>query len=206
MDEITHTIMPSGGQWGGAALGAGVGGLLGSWLGNGGFGGYGYRGAGAGTTWTLVKSASSGMGEIPDPAAINITDYWNHEYPGSNGKVFLYVVEGIRLPKTQRETACRVLYAWFSTVGEKGFTPQMIRPGEWLTANVYAAGITDARVSKLHAICKTKPEAERPREPAGDNTPPPLIKMEDLINDGNPAGADGRNAPDNPGERRKNNR
>ena len=160
----------------------------------------------AGTTWTLVKSASSGMGEIPDPAAINITDYWNHEYPGSNGKVFLYVVEGIRLPKTQRETACRVLYAWFSTIGEKGFTPQMIRPGEWLTANVYAAGITDARVSKLHAICKTKPEAERPREPAGDNTPPPLIKMEDLINDGNPAGADGRNAPDNPGERRKNNR
>ena len=63
-----------------------------------------------------------------------------------------------------------------------------------------------ARVSKLHAICKTKPEAERPREPAGDNTPPPLIKMEDLINDRNPAGADGRNAPDNPGERRKNNR
>jgi hypothetical protein len=160
----------------------------------------------AGTTWTLVKSASSGMGEIPDPAAINITDYWNHEYPGSGGKVFLYVVEGIRLPKTQRETACRVLYAWFSTIGEKSFTPQMIRPGEWLTANVYAAGITDARVSKLHAICKTKPEAERPREPAGDNTPPPLIKMEDLINDRSAAGADGRNAPDNPGERRKNNR
>lgn len=43
MDEITHTIMPSGGQWGGAALGAGVGGLLGSWLGNGGFGGYQYH-------------------------------------------------------------------------------------------------------------------------------------------------------------------
>ena len=39
MDEITHTIMPSGGQWGGAALGAGVGGLIGSWPGNGGFGG-----------------------------------------------------------------------------------------------------------------------------------------------------------------------
>ena len=45
MDEITHTIMPSGGQWGGAALGAGVGGLIGSWLGNGGFGGFGGRGA-----------------------------------------------------------------------------------------------------------------------------------------------------------------
>ena len=24
MDEITHTIMPSGGNWGGTALGAGV--------------------------------------------------------------------------------------------------------------------------------------------------------------------------------------
>lgn len=41
MDEITHTILPSGtGGWGGTALGAGFGGLLGSWLGNG-FGGFG---------------------------------------------------------------------------------------------------------------------------------------------------------------------
>ena len=159
-----------------------------------------------GASWQLVTSASSGMGEIPDPAAVNVTDYWNHEFPGSGGKVFLYVVEGVRIPKTQRETPCRILYAWFSTVNQPAFTPQMIRPAEWLVANVFAAGITDARVSKLHAICKTKPEAERPREPAGDNTPPPLIKMEDLINDRSAAGADGRNAPDNPGERRKNNR
>ena len=37
MDEITHTIMPGNtGGWGGTALGAGVGGLIGSWLGNGG--------------------------------------------------------------------------------------------------------------------------------------------------------------------------
>ena len=49
MDEITHTIMPGNtGGWGGTALGAGVGGLVGSWLGNGGFGGFGYRGAWAG--------------------------------------------------------------------------------------------------------------------------------------------------------------
>lgn len=47
MDEVTHTIMPQGGAWGGTALGAGVGGPIGSWLGNGGFGGLGYRGAGA---------------------------------------------------------------------------------------------------------------------------------------------------------------
>lgn len=46
MDEITHTIMPgNNGGWGGTALGAGVGGLIGSWLGNGGFGGFGGRGA-----------------------------------------------------------------------------------------------------------------------------------------------------------------
>ena len=48
MDEITHTILPNaGGNWGGTALGAGIGGLVGSWLSNGGFGGLGYRGAGA---------------------------------------------------------------------------------------------------------------------------------------------------------------
>lgn len=42
-DEIMHTVLPSSGgnAWGGSALGAGVGGLIGSWLGNGGFGGFG---------------------------------------------------------------------------------------------------------------------------------------------------------------------
>ena len=49
MDEITHTILPNAGSgWGGTALGAGFGGLLGSWLGNG-FGGFGgNRAAGIG--------------------------------------------------------------------------------------------------------------------------------------------------------------
>ena len=160
----------------------------------------------SGASWQLVKSASSGMSEIPDPAAVNITDYWNHEYPGSNGKVFLYVVEGVRVPKTQRETPCRILYSWFSTVNQPAFTPQMIRPAEWLVANVYAAGITDARVSKLHALCKTNPEAEHSRETVGDNTPPPLIKMEDIVNDRSTAGPNGRNDPVNPGKRGTNNR
>ena len=48
MDEITHTILPNAGRgWGGTALGAGFGGLIGSWLGNGfgGFGGGANRGA-----------------------------------------------------------------------------------------------------------------------------------------------------------------
>ena len=48
MDEVTHTILPNnGGGWGGA-LGAGFGGLIGSWLGNGGFGGFGGNRAGIG--------------------------------------------------------------------------------------------------------------------------------------------------------------
>lgn len=49
MDEITHTILPNTGSgWGGTALGAGFGGLIGSWLGNG-FGGFGgNRAAGIG--------------------------------------------------------------------------------------------------------------------------------------------------------------
>lgn len=49
MDEVTHTILPgSGSGWGGTALGAGFGGLIGSWLGNGGFGGFGGNRAGIG--------------------------------------------------------------------------------------------------------------------------------------------------------------
>ena len=42
MDEVTHTIVEQpNNAWGGTALGAGFGGLIGSWLGNGGFGGFG---------------------------------------------------------------------------------------------------------------------------------------------------------------------
>lgn len=113
----------------------------------------------SGVRWRLVKAANSGMSEIPDPQSVNVTDYWNHEYPGSGGKVFVYVVEGVRVPKTTRETACNVLYCWFSTVDNKQFTPQMIRPNEWLMANVYASPVTDARVSKLKALCKVRDDA-----------------------------------------------
>ena len=62
MDEITHTIMPSGGQWGGAALGAGVGGLVGSWLGNGGFGGRGAAGVGYDTG--AINGMTNQLGNI----------------------------------------------------------------------------------------------------------------------------------------------
>ena len=65
MDEITHTIMPNNGGWGGTALGAGVGGLLGSWLGNGGFGGFGYRGgAGVGYDTGAINAIQNQLGNV----------------------------------------------------------------------------------------------------------------------------------------------
>lgn len=142
-----------------------------------------------GIRWQLVKSANSGMSEVPDPRSINVTDCWNHEYPGSNGKVFIYVVEGVRIPKTSRETSCNILYCWFSTVNNKSFTPQMISQSEWLTANVYASAITDSRVSKLKALCKLKDEQPATAQPVAgvesQQTLAPLINMEQLNgNDG----------------------
>lgn len=164
----------------------------------------------SGQRWQLIKSASSGMGEIPDPQSINIVDYWNHAHPDSNGKIFIYVVEGVRVPKTNRETACRVLYAWFSTVDNKAFTPQMIRPEEWLTANVYASAITDARVSKLKALCKVKDEAPQaspiPPTNGGSYQQAPLINMEMLQHDGRPERDTRPINTDNTRERGKNNK
>lgn len=66
MDEITHTIMPgNNGGWGGTALGAGVGGLIGSWLGNGGFGGFGARGAaGVGYDTGAINGMTNQLGNI----------------------------------------------------------------------------------------------------------------------------------------------
>lgn len=161
-----------------------------------------------GTRWQLVKSANSGMSEIPDPQSVNITDYWNHEYPGSGGKVFIYVVEGVRVPKTNRETACNVLYSWFSTVDNKKFTPQMIKQSEWLMANVYASAITDSRVSKLKALCRVEEQQQvTPAQTTEPVQPAPLINMESLRN-----GNDGTNpqtrsvSADNQGKQHKSNR
>lgn len=161
-----------------------------------------------GTRWQLVKSANSGMSEIPDPQSVNITDYWNHEYPGSGGKVFIYVVEGVRVPKTNRETACNVLYSWFSTMDNKKFTPQMIKQSEWLMANVYASAITDSRVSKLKALCRVEEQQQvTPAQTTEPVQPTPLINMESLRN-----GNDGTNtqtrsvSADNQGKQHKSNR
>lgn len=139
-----------------------------------------------GQVWKLVKSASSGMSEVPDPKSLNILDFWNHEFPGTSSKIFIYVVEGIRIPKTQRESACKVMYVWFSTVNNKTFSPSMIKNSEWLTANVYAAPMLDSRISKLKALCKIKDQQETQTVSEMVNPveeqPAPLIKM-DFLND-----------------------
>lgn len=106
-----------------------------------------------GKQWKLVKSANDSSVEIPDPAYVQITDYWNHDFPNSNGKVFIYVVEGIKRPRIETERPVRVLYQWFSTKNNPQFTPQMISANEWHRANVFTAPITDSRVSKLSALC-----------------------------------------------------
>ena len=163
----------------------------------------------AGSRWQLIKDSRSGAGEVPDPAAVSVTDYWMHEFPGSGGKIFLYVVEGLRPPKTQREAPCRVLYSWYSTVNCPTFTPQLIKPQEWLVANVYAAGMADSRVSKLRALCKVPEQPAQPEASPGVpalEQPAPLIRMEDLHNDTGTTGSTGGAPADNPGERRKNNR
>lgn len=65
MDEVTHTILPgSGSGWGGTALGAGFGGLIGSWLGNGGFGGFGGNRAGIGYDTGAINGIANQLNNV----------------------------------------------------------------------------------------------------------------------------------------------
>lgn len=65
MDEVTHTILPgSGSGWGGTALGAGFGGLIGSWLGNGGFGGFGGNRAGIGYDTGAINAIQGQLNQV----------------------------------------------------------------------------------------------------------------------------------------------
>ena len=105
-----------------------------------------------GKQWKLVKSANDSSVDIPDPSFVQITDYWNHEFPNSSGKVFIYVVEGIKRPRIETERPVRVLYQWFSTKNNPQFNYQMISPNEWHRANVFTSPITDSRISKLSAL------------------------------------------------------
>ena len=109
-----------------------------------------------GRTWKLAKSARDSSVEIPDPQFVQVTDYWMHEFPGSDNKVFIYVVEGIKRPRIDTEQSVLVLYQWFSTNNNRSFTPQMISQSEWYCANVYTAAMSDARVSKLKALCNVR--------------------------------------------------
>ena len=78
-----------------------------------------------GKQWKLVKSANDSSVDIPDPSFVQITDYWNHEFPNSSGKVFIYVVEGIKRPRIETERPVRVLYQWFSTKNNPQFNYQI---------------------------------------------------------------------------------
>lgn len=106
-----------------------------------------------GTKWKLAKSSKDSSVEIPDPAMVTLTRWWNHVHPMSNGKVYIYVVEGIKRPRIESENSVMVLYQWFSTANRSNFTPNDITAAEWYNANVYTANIIDSRISQLRALC-----------------------------------------------------
>lgn len=132
-----------------------------------------------GHVWKLVKSANDASVEIPDPQFVQITDFWNHEFPNSDGKVFVYVIEGIKRPRVDNEKPVNVLYQWFSTTDNPNFNPQMITQAEWHRANVYTSPISSSRVSKLKALCKYT-ELQPP--PEQDKVPDIDIKLPMVMN------------------------
>lgn len=125
------------------------------------------------TKWQLVKSSDDSTVDVPDPKSLQITDYWNHEFPNIKSKIYVYVVEGIRQPKVETEQPTKVMFQWFSTLWVPTFTPQMITEKEWLKANVYAANYIDTRTSKLNAICKIS-------MPTDSEDEDKLIKVDEL--------------------------
>lgn len=133
------------------------------------------------TEWSLAKASNDSTVDIPDPKALQITDFWNHEFPKplKNAKLYIYVVEGIRQPRVETEQPTRVLYQWFSTIGLRDFTPAMISEKEWLKANVYSAPVVNARVSKLIALCQVPSVAATQNGTQEDK----LIQVEELTNE-----------------------
>ena len=134
--------------------------------------------------WTLAKAASNSTVGIPDPKSLQIVDFWNHAFPRKDlsSKLYVYVVEGIKQPQVATEQPMKVLYQWFSPVFVPQFTPQMISDQEWKKANVYAAPVVDARISKLNALCKVQGAPAADTEPAGK-----LLQVEGL-SDGSAGG------------------
>lgn len=129
-----------------------------------------------GKLWKLVKRSTDSSIEIPDPKYVQPTDWWNHEFPGSNPKTYVYVVEGIKYPREGDENSQKtcVMYQWFSTSNVPGFTPQMISQSEWHRANVFSSELIDSRISKLVAICKLQ---------TNTNNEPVALQKEEYIED-----------------------
>ena len=112
------------------------------------------------THWILAKAASNSTVGIPDPRTIQIIEFWHHAFPRKDleDKVFIYVVEGVKIPQIATEQPMKVLFQWFSDRNVSQFTPDMITPEEWQRANVYAAPVLNKWNSILNAICQVKTE------------------------------------------------
>ena len=112
------------------------------------------------TRWVLAKAASNSTVGIPDPRTVKIIEFWHHGFPRKDveDKVFLYVVEGVKIPQIATEQPMKVLFQWFSDRNVPQFTPDMITPEEWQRANVYAAPVLNKWESILNAVCKVKNE------------------------------------------------
>lgn len=66
MDEIQRTFIEGNNGWGGSAWGAGIGGLIGSWIGNGwgGFGGFNRGGVGVGYDTGAINAIQEQLGNV----------------------------------------------------------------------------------------------------------------------------------------------
>lgn len=126
-----------------------------------------------GVKWQLVKSSFDSSIDIPDPKNLQVLDYWNHDFPGIKTKLYIYVVEGIKQPRVETEQPTHILFQWFSQLFVPAFTPQMITDREWLKANVYAAPVTNTRLSKLNALCRVN-------EIKQEQTETDLLKVNEL--------------------------
>lgn len=128
-----------------------------------------------GVQWNLIKDAFNSASSVPDPSGLVVTDYWFHAFPKQGMEsIFCYAVEGVMRPKAATELPVSVLYTWFSKTRFEAFQPAAITQQEWLRANVYASRLTDARASKLHAICGVSDA------PAEAQALPDLIQMPEV--------------------------
>ena len=129
--------------------------------------------------WTLYKAATNSAVDIPSPKTVQFTDCWVHQYLGTDAKVYVYVAEGIRMPRVPTEQPSRVLYQWYSTIRVDTFNPAMITDAEWMKANVYTAPGSNARMSKLTAFCP-QPGNTQPQTKVDDKP----IYIEGISNNG----------------------